>query len=498
MANNQNDIDDFDFDGGAEDNFAGAPPVKNNVKQLWDGNPVLKIAAVIAGVAVLAGAYYFVFVYNKVEDKNISAVTEGSDVKAVPGETVLDPEMQKAIEDKNRTEAERAREFGTSAMPIPIGTSQDQLPTPEVRERPQDDQLAEWRTAAEARRILLQQTETTPSEEVTGPQADVVPTVQPVRPQQVQQSDPNLIKALAQQMRTVIAAQAPETFRVEMVTATESPYMAMKREQEAEKQAQFQQATAGDTATRNNPKDDHLRGTGAGAPKVIIPPGTVIYAQLLNELNSDVPGPVLAAIASGPFAGGRAIGKFRRRDEFLYIEFDQIVKGDKVYFTEAVALDPQTTLSGMQTDVDKHYFSRVILPAAAKFVEGYAGAAADTGASSTSSTTSTTTTSPEPDTREELLKGVEEGASEFSSILEENAKNPITVKVARGSPMGILVLQTIFETSNTKAPEKKEEEKQNPLSINPLLLQQQNQMLQALTQSQLSAQTPAAPSGEEE
>jgi hypothetical protein len=61
-----------------------------------------------------------------------------------------------------------------------------------------------------------------------------------------------------------------------------------------------------------------------------------------------------------------------------------------------------------------------------------------------------------------------------------------------------LVLQTIFETSNTKAPEKKEEEKQNPLSINPLLLQQQNQMLQALTQSQLSAQTPAAPSGEEE
>ena len=166
MANNQNDIDDFDFEDGSADNAAGAPPAKNNLKQLWDGNPVLKIAAVIAGVAVLGGIYYFVFVYNKVEEKNISAVTEGADVKAVPGQAVLDPEMQKAIEDKNRMEAEKAREFGTSAMPIPIGTSRDQLPTPEVRERPQDDQLAEWRTAAEARRILLQQNETTPSEEL--------------------------------------------------------------------------------------------------------------------------------------------------------------------------------------------------------------------------------------------------------------------------------------------------------------------------------------------
>src|SRR6202021_599971 len=111
-------------------------------------------------------------------------------------------------------------------------------------------------------------------------------------------------------------------------------------------------------------------------PKTIVPAGTVSYAQLLTEANSDVPGPILAQIMSGPLAGARAGGEFKTLDDYLVLHFALVNFKGKDYQIDAIALDPDTTLGGMATDVDQRYFTRVILPAAAGFMQGLGSALA--------------------------------------------------------------------------------------------------------------------------
>ena len=178
---------------------------------------------------------------------------------------------------------------------------------------------------------------------------------------------------------------------------------------------------------------------------VIVPAGTVTYAQLLTELNSDIKGPALAHVLSGPFAGGRALGSFTLQDEYLVITFERVVKDGQSYAIEAIALDQDTTLAGMQSDVDRHYFSRVILPAAAKFVEGMAGAYAETQTSTTSNGDTIVQDEEELSTEEEIASGVEEAATKVSEILDENADKPVTVVVKKGTTMGILFVEPVTD-----------------------------------------------------
>jgi hypothetical protein len=86
----------------------------------------------------------------------------------------------------------------------------------------------------------------------------------------------------------------------------------------------------------------------------------------------------------------------------------------------------------------------VILPAAAKFLEGYTSAAAKTVTSTTTTAGGGVVQEEEPlDTKKELMKGAEEASGEISSAMTEQAKRPITVRLAKGTTFGILMLKTV-------------------------------------------------------
>jgi len=277
-----------------------------------------------------------------------------------------------------------------------------------------------------------------------------VPMPTPVRPQQAaMKMDPNVAKALADQMRVIISAQAPVASKVKGITKEESLYAIQKAEEKK------MQERGGVSMSGGMPMAGMTGGALAGgaaaaaAPeepktRVITPAGTIAYAQLLNELNSDIPGPVLAHVLSGPFAGGRALGKYKVNEEYLVLEFTVIVKDAVGYAIDGIALDEKTTLAGHVTDIDRHYFRRVILPAAAKFLEGYTAAAAKTVTSTTTTAGGGVVQTEEPlDTKKELMKGAEEASGEIASAMTEQAKRPITVKVAKGTTFGILMLKTV-------------------------------------------------------
>jgi intracellular multiplication protein IcmE len=153
---------------------------------------------------------------------------------------------------------------------------------------------------------------------------------------------------------------------------------------------------------------------------------------------------VLAQVLSGPFAGGRIIGKIAVTDEYMVINFTRIVKDTVSYKISAVALDENTTLAGQATDVDHHYFVRIILPAAASFLTGYSSSLSQTDQTSTAvSGVGTTTAAPQATTKQSLYKGVDTASQNVSSVLNAAATRPITVIIAKGTTMGVFFTDTV-------------------------------------------------------
>jgi intracellular multiplication protein IcmE len=448
MTNNENDID---ID--QEDDFEQDAGPKTSIKEAWDNNPLMKIGAVVLGAAVLFGAY--MIFGPKEEGPQGRAVTSIStdQVKSTPGTVEdMDDDMRARLEQQNQQQLEKSAKGGGSFVPLAIdATTKEDITIPSQPRQDAEDPLAQWRQAAQERaRLDLGRApdQDAPSEK----EPEIVPMPTPVRPQQAAtKMDPNVAKALADQMRVIISAQAPTPSKVKAITKQDSLYTTMKAEEN--ERASRMSSTMG----MGMPGATGAGFAGAGAmgggvvaandaPKtrVITPAGSIAYAQLLNELNSDIPGPVLAHVLSGPFAGGRALGKYKVEQEYLVLEFTVIVKDAVGYAIDGIALDEKTTLAGHVTDIDRHYFRRVILPAAAKFLEGYTSAAAKT-------VTSVTTTpgggvvqqEEELDTKKELMKGAESAAGEIASVMTEQARRPITVKLAKGTTFGILMLSTV-------------------------------------------------------
>jgi hypothetical protein len=432
MTNNENE-NDIDIDGQQED-FEKEPQQKASLKETWDSNPLLKIAAVLLGLALLGGGY-FAFIGNKPEE-NISVVGSGSDVKQTVGAGETDINYQKKVEAQNKKNAEEAAQSGGSAIPTPIQANQtNTLAVPTSPAAPAGDPLAEWRAKTEAKRLKMEQE--APPEDKEAEQPEIMPIVQPIHPQPTMKMDPNAARQLAEQMRTVISTQTPAIMNRISITTRQSAYTVKVKKDEddarAKKVADAKAMQNGTMGADGKPTEPVAKA------KVIVTAGSIAYAQLINDLNSDVKGPALAQILSGPFEGGRAIGQFSKQDEYLTLNFNKIIKDGASYSVQAIAMDENTSLTGLTSDVDHHYIARIIVPAAANFIKGYAQAAA------TPPTTTTTTAgggvasdNPAPTVHEQLMKGVEEASSDAANILKQDAPKDITVKLWHGTTMGLL------------------------------------------------------------
>ncbi len=427
---------DEEFDIDTPDEAEQGVPPKPSLREVWETNPMMKLAAIVLGLAISVGAYVaFAGKGDEGANKTILQVGDTAQIKQVPGQKELDPVYRKALEESNLKTAEIAAQSGGSALPTPIGTPKTgMLNMPDIAGKPKTDPLAEWRRATETRRLSAEKPE--PAED----EPDAVPMVQPIRPQPAmnKQQNSDLAKRLAEQMRVIVGAQAPLKSQVLGITNEDSLYTVQKRQEEELKTEMRAAALTQESAQATGPDGEKVK------TRTIVPAGSIAYAQLLNALNSDIQGPVLAQILSGPFEGGRAVGKIEVKDEYMVLSFNRIVKDAVSYSVEGIAMDEASTLAGMATDVDHHYFMRVVLPAAAKFVEGYGASVAATGTTITqTSGGGQAAEAPEPDARENVYKGLEESTKTVSDMLAKQADRPITVKIAKGTTMGILFTDTV-------------------------------------------------------
>lgn len=405
-----------DFD---EEKFFEEFETGGGFKDLLRSNPLVKIGMVLGGFATIIGG--IILFGGSDAPTPVSVMKGASDVTEVPGEGEVSQTYREAVEQSNVQAVETALREGGSALPVPVSPPVGKI-TLEKNAVEEEDPLERWRRIQEEREQREQE------------QKQKISIEQPLL-----QTDPDLeavnslADAMATQMESILSAI--ELAKPQHVVVTNEGYLEAKAQ---EQQAAAQQAAqqAGLTAAQAQQVLD-----------IILPAGTVEYAKLIVEANSDVKGPILAQLVSGPLAGSRLLGTFEEREELLILNFNTVVVDGISHQIEAVAINPETANTGLATEVDQRYFKRVILPAAAAFIEGMGSAIADTGNTSVSVQGETVTSSENDlDAKEELFKGVETAAKKIGEVLDrqDNQVRPL-IRVAAGTPIGVMFMKPVTE-----------------------------------------------------
>lgn len=423
MSNNDNidnDLDVEDFDDGGFDDYSQ----KGSLGDVWRNNPMVKIGVILAAVALVIGA--IILFGGGSKEKNPSVVASGSSVTEAPGTSELSQTMQDAIQEANDQRTENALRTSGSAIPTPIEPSKDTLPL-QMDNSAGEDPLERWRRLQEER---IRQQEVIAQTKPSQPEAPKVDTRTPA------------VNALSQsmisQMQAVLQNQTIPKPQFKPITPV--AYLETLEQKKMAKFMQQQQMMANTQGT-----------AGEVIENIFLPAGTIEYGQLLIEANTDAPGPVIAQIVSGPLRGSRVLGSFQSTDRYITLNFSMVVIDGINYPIQAVAIDPDTTLPGMVSEIDHRYFKRIVLPMAAEFVSGLASAVSQSGSTTIYIDGGNAVQSQgSKNSRQEVASGLEAAGDELADILDEEADNTqIMLRVAAGTPLGILFLAPVTDLAQT-------------------------------------------------
>jgi intracellular multiplication protein IcmE len=406
--------EEFDTDLGFDD------PAQNAGQK---NNALLKIGLVAGGLVAVVIAL-FMMGGSGTQAPQSSVATAPTDANALPAQQEPTPELRQALENYNREKIETAEETGTSVVPIAIDPGQAPLQGQAVNA--QDD-------AAERLRRIQEEYERAQQQQVTDNQRQQMAADAQARASAVQTK-----------------SQSMSTYLSSAMSARQPGGMS---------EMDIGYSTGGGMG---GGVGDPGMGGGAGAPigggaaptepTMIIPAAAVEYGQLLIEANTDARGPVLAILASGKLSGARLLGNFQNSDDYITLNFNQLVTKDgRSLPIQAIALDPGTTLPGMITEIDRKYFQRYIIPAAADFISGVGEALAETQVSAVQTDSSTTVSSDDPDFDEAIAQGISDSFDGIADAVKDQASRAQPMlRVAAGTPIGILFTQPVLDQTNAE------------------------------------------------
>jgi intracellular multiplication protein IcmE len=415
-------MDEFEQEGleGFEEP-QGKKGVVHNLTEAWRTKPIFKLMIIMAGVGLAVAAALGAFSTPPAPAN--STLVSAPSLNEAPGGKAS-PYFIEQNKQANAQRANQALQQGGSALPTPVGNPVDieDLTNPNKK-----DPLMEFRQETERLKEEMKQ-----QKQVQAQQMQVLQ--QQVQQPQQQQEDDSLARAMQRQMQQLMDGWAPHSMKLVAGTATGTAGPTARADRTSERDGNNGEAAA---ATQAN-------AIPLAAQKPVIAAGTVNYAQLLTEANSDVPSPILAQILSGPLAGGRAIGRFKVSNDYLVMEFATVTLKGKEYTVDALALDPNTTLSGMATEVDHRYFTRILLPAAGAFVSSFGTALGQGGANTTVTGDETVISQTAKSKTEAMYAGVGAAGTTAGQFFQNEANQTKTlVRVAVGTPLGLFFLTSV-------------------------------------------------------
>lgn len=196
--------------------------------------------------------------------------------------------------------------------------------------------------------------------------------------------------------------------------------------------------------------------TGTGALGATTPPiikaGTILFAVLDTEVNSDYPdSPVMATIVAGEFKGAKLLGKLAvaknvagqmDRVSLNFTMMNEDVWPDTKNVT-AYAIDPDTARTVLATSVNYHYLMRFGAIMATSFLQGFSSAVTSSGSTISQGFTGTTTANPSLTFVDKLTVGLGQVGQNLGSATQNWVNIPPTVRVAGGVGLGILFMSDV-------------------------------------------------------
>lgn len=371
----------------------------------------------IGGVAVGALAIYFFAAGDPATPPSDIRVPPNG-MRNVPGSNAPTPDMRRMIDEADRARQERAQQGGGSALPTVVAQPIAPVDLPDEDRNRQGDLNGLQRPDPPVARPVI-----------TPPVLPVAPVMaQPV----VNQVDDNLAELMKRQMEQIAKLGfGPADVKYHYK----------------------------DTGPANGASVSQAQTAAGAAVDAIDPlsglklplPGTILYAEMVSTANSDAPGPILARVAQGEFAGATLIGTFETKRDALVLTFRTMTVQNLRDGTEinksvqinAVGVDSKNIGTAMATDVDRHLLANVGFTAAAAFAQGFGQAIGQSGSSIVQGSGGITITNPALTTRQQLYVAGGTAAGAAGAALNQAFGNrPATITVASGTPLGILFLPT--------------------------------------------------------
>jgi intracellular multiplication protein IcmE len=190
-----------------------------------------------------------------------------------------------------------------------------------------------------------------------------------------------------------------------------------------------------DQSGANNNQD-----TGA-----VIKAGTIMFAVLDTDINSDENSPVLATIVAGQLKGSKLIGAFRRQNKRVVLSFTtlSIPSLTNSISMNAVAIDANTAHTALADNVDSHYLLRYGSLFASSFLSGIGSAIQNSGSTDINSFFGVSTTHDKYSVGETIASALGDVGDQWSSAAEDVFNTPPTVTVDVGAGIGILFMQDL-------------------------------------------------------
>jgi len=390
-------------------------------------SPGLKLGLLVGGVFTILGASFFLSTAS-VEDP--SAMRGAPDLDATPGGSLQsqNPLFRELLEQANDERAQDALARGETFIPVPEGQLEPVIRSDvadagdsEARgDKPDEERVARVSPPpappAPEPRVIEQRIIPAPAGSVSRP------SVETTSPQE--QANP-YVQGMIQQMGAVSLSGARNTT---MFAVTDAPPYPDEQVSVVGAEGSVTQADdAGQTP--------------------LIAAGAVLYGETLTSSSSDLPGPVLVEITTGPFKGGRLVGSFTTVGSVdrMVVEFSKmsLPDGSSLDVT-AFAVDGMSAETAVASDVNRRYVQRYAPILAAAFITGYAGSAAQPDqqvvALGDGNSVVTGTTSEE----QNLYAGLAAASQAIGSDLIQNAPKGPEVILRSGWPVGIMFVEQVL------------------------------------------------------
>ena len=205
------------------------------------------------------------------------------------------------------------------------------------------------------------------------------------------------------------------------------------------------------------PRDDRVTGepaTGTGiagdagtaSGRALVRAGQTLYAATAVGVDSELGLPVLVELLEEPLRGALLHGSFEQVRDRMIVRFARLSDPRRNLETrvDAYAVGLECECGAVDGDVNRHWFARVVMPAAFGFAEDYLRAAGEPDITFVVNGQVLAQRS-ERDVRGRIARGLAGSVARTGEVVQESLPKQATVRLPRGRELAVVFVDAVRE-----------------------------------------------------